>query len=169
MDFRPNSTPRIRTMAPNTKNTDIKKAMSPQKKAWLAYQRPNFLELIKDQDECLEHSISLNSDNDQAPELKECVRLSQKFMRVKKAFWICSYNGDKEGCEKWYKKSKPAGLNYLECIEELGHDSRVVLVETEDGDEAGRQEGQDGAYLKIARDLKNNVELMEYILETMPN
>jgi len=158
-------------MAPNTKNTDIKKpkAMSRQKKEWLSLQRPKFLKLIKEQDECLEHSISLNSDNDQAPELKECARISQKFMRTRIAFLICSYNGDKEGCEKWLKKTKRAGLNHLECIEKLGHDSRVVLVEWEDGDEAGRQEGQDGAYIKIARDLKHDVELMEYILETMPN
>ena len=146
----------------STNNTDI---MSPQKRAWLSIHRHIFLTFMREEEECIEASNLLLSYGEHDIPQKH----SHKFMVAKKAFWICSFNGDKEGCYKWCEKAKKRGLEFMESVGDLTDQHRVLCISHDDDTrEVLAEEGQDNAYMKAGKSLKNGVDNMEYVLKNMP-
>jgi len=149
----------------STNNTDIRTGMSPQKRAWLSIHRHIFLTFMREEEECIEASNLMLSLGEHSIPQKH----SHKFMVAKKAFWICSFNGDKEGCYKWCEKAKKRGLEFMESVGDLTDQHRVLCVsQHEETREVLAEEGQDNAYMKAGKSLKNAVDHMEYILKNMP-
>jgi hypothetical protein len=150
----------------STNNTDIRTAMSPRKKAWLRRYQHNFISKMKDEDECLEASDLLRRFGGWSSIAQ---KQNHKFLFAKKAFWICSHNGDKEGCYKWYEKAKERGLEFMDSIGDMTDQNRVLTVShDEDTHRVLSEEGQDNAYMKAGKSLKNAVDNMEWVLKNMP-
>lgn len=150
----------------STNNTDISTAMSPRKRAWLFLHRPIFLSRMRDEEECIQASDLLRRFGGWGSIAQ---KLNHKFLLAKKAFWICSHNGDKEGCHKWYEKAKERGLEFLDSIGDMTDKNRVLCVShDEDTHRVLSEEGQDNAYMKAGKSLKNAVDNMEWVLQHMP-
>jgi len=158
-------------MAPNTKNTDIKKpkAMSPQKKVWLSLHKHHLLQNMRDEEEGIAGCEVLRILGLLSAEQK----LGYKFMVAKKAFWICSHNGDIEGCHKWYEKAKKRGLEFMDAVGDITDQHKVLCFSIDKDDETRddwlAEEGQDNAYMLAGKSLKSAVNNMEYVLKNMPN
>ena len=150
----------------STNNTDIRTGMSPQKRAWLSIHRHIFLTFMREEDEMIEASNLLLSYGEHSIPQKH----AHKFMVAKKAFWICCFNGDKEGCYKWYEKAKKRGLDSMEAVGDLTDQERILCVSHhEETRDVLSEEGQDNAYMKAGKSVKNGVDNMEYVLKNMPN